>query len=95
MMPLPMVFFRAEGAIKETTFEPGSPPSVSKARTLFADVFDNPQVGGHTAYDVFPDGRFLMIQSVDDVDNSEVVVVVNWLEELKRLVPPNQLRTHD
>jgi eukaryotic-like serine/threonine-protein kinase len=89
------IFFRAEGAIQEITFEAGSPPSVGKARTLFPDVFDNPQVGGHTAYDVFPDGRFLMIQSGESVDNSEIVVVVNWLEELKRLVLPNPLRTHD
>ena len=83
------LFFRAEGAIQEITFEPGSPPSVSKARRLFDDTFDSPQgaLGGHTAYDVFNDGQFLMIQPVDKVDRGQIVVVVNWIEELKRLVP--------
>ena len=46
--------------------------------------------GGRT-YDVMPDGRrFLMIQQRDPVPQppiSHVVLVQNWLEELKRLAP--------
>jgi len=82
------LFFRGDGAIQEITFQPGSPPSVSKARSLFPDSFESPQAGSHTGYDVFPDGRFLMIQAGSQSDAaSEIVVVVNWTEELKRLVP--------
>jgi eukaryotic-like serine/threonine-protein kinase len=41
------------------------------------------------SYDVSPDGRrFLMIkQATEDVTAPQIVVVHNWLEELKRLVP--------
>ena len=82
------LFFRGNGAIQEITFQPGSPPSVSKARSLFPDSFESPQAGSHTGYDVFPDGRFLMIQAGSQSDSaSEIVVVVNWTEELKRLIP--------
>jgi len=46
---------------------------------------------GGRAYDVTPDGqRFLMIQQRDPVSPppiTHVVLVQNWLEELKRLVP--------
>jgi serine/threonine-protein kinase len=40
-------------------------------------------------FDVTPDGRFIMIKSpnVDPNASATVVVVQNWLEELKRLVP--------
>jgi serine/threonine-protein kinase len=48
--------------------------------------------GGRT-YDVVPDGRrFLMIQQRDPVPQppiTHIVLVQNWLEELKRLVPRN------
>lgn len=48
--------------------------------------------GGRT-YDVSPDGRrFLMIQQRDSAPQppvTHVVLVQNWLEELKRLVPRN------
>ena len=48
--------------------------------------------GGRT-YDVAPDGRrFLMIQQRDSVPQppvTHVVLVQNWLEELKRVVPKN------
>ncbi len=41
------------------------------------------------SYDVGPDGRFLMIQptSAGQTETTKIVVVLNWFEELKRLVP--------
>jgi serine/threonine-protein kinase len=84
------IFFRSDGAFQGDYFAPGSPPTVSKARFVFKDTFDDPQANTHTAYDVFPDGRFVMIQPTNRSDTAEVVVVVNWLEELKRLVPTNK-----
>ncbi len=40
-------------------------------------------------YDVGTDGRFLMIKPVagEESDPTELVVILNWFEELKRLVP--------
>ena len=41
------------------------------------------------AYDISPDGeRFLMVKPDDD-ENTELNVVLNWFDELKRLAPTN------
>jgi hypothetical protein len=37
-------------------------------------------------YDVAPDGRFLMLES-SEATPASLVLVTNWVEELKRLVP--------
>jgi len=48
------------------------------------------QLGQGRTYDVAPDGRrFLMIKDANVVEGPTIVVVQNWLEELKRLVPVN------
>jgi serine/threonine-protein kinase len=59
-----------------------------------AKLFEGPYyVGGGGAagrtYDVAPDGRFLMIKPAGTPDQvaATVIVVQNWTEELKRLVP--------
>ena len=41
-------------------------------------------------YDVAPDGRFLMIQEPQESTPLGINVVLNWFEELKRLVPPEK-----
>ena len=46
---------------------------------------------GPTHYDVARDGRFLMLNSTSpDGDNAptQIIVVQNWHEELRRLAPP-------
>jgi hypothetical protein len=41
-------------------------------------------------YDVSPDGqRFLMIKESETGASATVIIVENWREELKRLVPTN------
>ncbi len=43
-------------------------------------------------YDISPDGqRFLMIKEADEEEGQpdQINVVLNWFEELKRLVPTN------
>ena len=64
--------------------------SVGTPRVLFEGPFriDGP----HRGYDVTPDGqRFLMVREVPQqpASVSQIVLVQNWLEELKRLVPQN------
>ncbi len=39
------------------------------------------------AYDVLPDGRFVMVRGADTSGSREFVLVQHWFEELKRLVP--------
>jgi DNA-binding beta-propeller fold protein YncE len=48
--------------------------------------------GGSQPYDIGPDGRFLMIRSGEaqaGAGLANLIVVQNWFEELKRLVPGN------
>src|SRR5215471_17535225 len=52
------LLIRAAGSIQEVAFRPGSPASIGAMTSLFKDHFESPQAGGHTGYDVFPDGRF-------------------------------------
>jgi Tol biopolymer transport system component len=53
-------------------------------RVLFGEGLD----GSSRSYDVAPDGRFLVIQPtpLTDPAPTSIVVVQNWVEELKRLV---------
>jgi len=60
-----------------------------RPRILFEGLYDN---GVLTAnYDVTPDGqRFVMIkESAEQQEAAQINVVLNWFEELKRLVPTN------
>ena len=54
-------------------------------------VFETPYAGNFYSYDVTPDGqRFLMMKESEPGDRSRptsMVVVLNWLEELKQRVP--------
>jgi hypothetical protein len=89
------LFFRGGGAIHEVTFSAGPPVAIGKPRVLFPDTYESPQVvGGHTGYDVFPDGRFLMLQSPDGraagVSRYEMIFVFNWFEEVRRLSAAQQ-----
>jgi Tol biopolymer transport system component len=69
--------------------QPGATFTWDKPRLLFEGPYIGPNFG--RSYDVSPDGsRFLMIK--DDLPSDaapapQLVVVQNWFEELKRLVP--------
>jgi hypothetical protein len=59
--------------------------SPSLAVTARASLFEGPYATDvyHANYDVAPDGRsFVMIRPVEE--NRHVVMVVNWIEELRR-----------
>ena len=66
----------------EPAFEAGSPEE------LFTRSY---AVSFGRMYDIAPDGqRFLMMKPVETTEGgsrSDVVLVLNWFEELKRLVP--------
>ena len=74
--------------------------SVQSGTTLVAGrphmLFDFamlPLAGSARPYDVAPDGHFLIIRSAEQETGgsppSNLILVLNWFEELKRLVPTN------
>jgi len=72
------------GIKTEPTFTAGSPV------VLFTGRYS--RGGGFVNYDISPDGqRFLMIKAADEEEGQQgqINVVLNWFEELKRLVPNN------
>jgi hypothetical protein len=74
------------GVARGPTWEPTAPTRLFEGR-YGAIVNQN----GRT-YDIAPDGkRFLMIKPIESADRTaeptSLVVVQNWQEELKRLVP--------
>jgi hypothetical protein len=66
----------------QPSFRAGTP------RMLFEGTFETSTVL-RTQYDVTPDGqRFVMVQQgAGDAGVSQIHVVLNWFEELKRSVP--------
>jgi hypothetical protein len=46
-----------------------------------------PLAGWTRAFDVMPDGRILIVDGEDLSAQGELRMVLNWHEELKRLVP--------
>jgi serine/threonine-protein kinase len=85
------IYYRPPGGdqVMSVSFSPTEPsPSVGKPRLLFEGRF----AGGFSygrKYDLAPDGkRFLMIQENEPPPpTTQYNVVLNWFEELKRLVP--------
>ena len=65
----------------EPSFAPGNAEEVFAVRGYFVES------AGRT-YDIFRDGeRFLMIKEGAGGESTEFILVQNWFEELKRLVP--------
>ena len=68
----------------DPTFRAGKPEVLFEGRYVSTRC-----VRGYQYYDISPDGRrFLMIKAVDG-NTAQINVVLNWFEELKRLVPTN------
>jgi len=65
--------------------------SAGVPETLFEGQFSGNLggLGGNTMYDVAPDGqRFVMIKVSEEQEAvGQINIVLNWFEELKRLVP--------
>ena len=81
------LFYRAAQNVIAATVKSRAPLTFAPPRVLFADRFERPQAAGHVSYDVAPDGRFLMIAAPEGRagHQSEIHVVLNWFEELRRL----------
>jgi len=83
------LFFRREQALFAVNVT-GPDPSRWEPPTR---VTEGPYVfrGGPREFDVAPDGRLLMLKNgaSDQSAASQFVLVQNWFEELKRLLPEN------
>ncbi len=67
--------------------ETGDRFSMGRPRALFSGDFRQ-DATGHASYDVSPDGQsFVMIQESRDEPLTEIHIVLNWFDELERLVP--------
>ncbi len=83
------LFYRTGGKVMavaiqtEPDFDPGSPV------LLFEGDHDLREMDprGSPNYDIGPDGRFLMIKADPNPPSTQINFIVNWFEELKRLVP--------
>ena len=81
------------GALMRVAVQGGPSFTADRPTRLFEGLyFDYAQTGGSPGrtYDVSPDGkRFLMIKEGREANGTppSIVVVQNWTEELKRLVP--------
>ena len=87
------LFYLAPGvAMMSVSVEGGSTFRAGNPARLFEGRYSMPVTTSGRTYDVSPDGqRFLMIKVGDGPDQTaappSIVVVQNWFEELKRLVP--------
>lgn len=69
------------------SFETDPEFRASAPRLLFEGSFEL-ETNGYRNFDVSPDGRrFVMIQGDDEPALDRFVVILDWFEELERLVP--------
>jgi serine/threonine-protein kinase len=88
-----LFFMGLDGALMRVPVDPKGPVwnAGTPAKLLEPRYFGTGSNPGRT-YDISPDGqRFLMIKqgSSDQAPPPQVVVIQNWHEELKRLLPTN------
>jgi serine/threonine-protein kinase len=63
--------------------------SVSAPKELFSGRYESSWFSAN--YDITPDGdRFIMIKAEEGSEPTQVNIVLNWSEKLKRLVPPGK-----
>jgi serine/threonine-protein kinase len=82
------LFYRNGDKMMAVAIEPEPELSVGTPRLLFEGRFLPGPIWAPRNYDISPDGqRFLMIKREHDLVPTELIVILNWFEELKRLVP--------
>jgi serine/threonine protein kinase/Tol biopolymer transport system component len=83
------LYYRVNNQLIVVQVETRSSFHASTPGSLFNEVYDLRSNSGET-YDVDPrGGRFLMIRPPKEDASAQIRVVVNWFEELHRLVPAN------
>ncbi|MGH9255495.1 MAG: protein kinase domain-containing protein [Vicinamibacterales bacterium] len=81
------IFFRNGNALLSADISLTPQIKVGHSRVLFTGNYALPFVES-PGYDVTPDGNaFVMVQPYEETLVSRMIVVVNWFDELRRLVP--------
>jgi hypothetical protein len=90
---LELFYLSPSGALMRVGVEQGPTWAAgTPTKLLNEDYFSVPGGNAGRTYDISPDGqRFLMIKASGGSNQPapQIVIVQNWLEELKRLVPVN------
>ena len=81
------LFYRNGEKMMAVAISAGSQLSPGRPTLLFEGPYDLKIGSGASNYDVARDGRFVMIHT--EAGTTQVTLVQNWFEELKRLVPTN------
>jgi Tol biopolymer transport system component len=81
------LLYRADGVMWSVSIAAGETFRPGIAERVVDGRYENKAVT-HTGYDVGPDGRFLVIGN-SSPQAEALSVILNWTEELKRLVPVN------
>jgi serine/threonine-protein kinase len=79
------IYYRGGPALAAVPFDgDGEEPVIGKPQPLFKDEYDMSLGITIPQYDVTPDGRFLMLRR--EASSSHLRIVLNWTEELKRIL---------
>jgi eukaryotic-like serine/threonine-protein kinase len=80
-----LYFLEGNETIMSAAIHAGPELAFEPPVALFRTRFSRP--GQPPSYDVAPDGRFLFVRAVEGQAPINLVVAINWLEELKQRVP--------
>ena len=87
------LYYRNGEALMAVTIRTEPELIPGKPTLLFAGPYRSgvgPGENPGSNYDVTPDGSFVMIRNEESPTATEILVVLNWLEELERLVPTEE-----
>jgi serine/threonine-protein kinase len=79
------LYYRSGDKIMAVSLDTESELKVLDSKVLFEGNYLN--CFNCQTYDVAPDGRFLMIQDPLEPAPARIIVILNWTEQLKRLIP--------
>ena len=83
------LYYREGDKMMVVTVETVPVFNASAPKELFRGRFQSYRCSAN--YDITPDGdRFIMIKPDEESEPTQINVVLNWFEELKRLVPPER-----
>ena len=82
------LFYRNGDKMMVVSVQTGPTFKAETPRLLFEGTYIYGPFNWQSNYDISPDGQqFLMVKQVEG--QTQINVVLNWFEELKRLVPSN------
>ncbi|MHC4190006.1 MAG: protein kinase domain-containing protein [Planctomycetota bacterium] len=83
------LYYRGGDKMMIVSVETNPEFSVSAPKELFSGRYESNRLSAN--YDITPDGdRFIMIKPEEGSEPTQVNIVLNWSEKLKRLVPPGK-----